>query len=62
MAQYDFRFLTEKQVATYKSDSTSFWFEVGKVLELPDVRSDEILMEVVLPYLTEHGLADNKFA
>ncbi len=58
MAQYDFRFLTEKQVATYKNVSTSFWFEVGKVLELPDVRSDdEILMEVVQPYLTEQGLA-----
>ncbi|HHK0662505.1 TPA: DUF262 domain-containing protein [Pseudomonas aeruginosa] len=63
MAQYDFRFLTEKQVVTYKNDSTSFWFEVGKVLELPDVRSDdEILMEVVLPYLTEQGLASNRFA
>lgn len=63
MVQYDFRFLTEKQVATYKNDSTSFWFEVGKVLELPDVRSDdEILMEVVLPYLKEQGLASNRFA
>ncbi|EMG2114288.1 DUF262 domain-containing protein [Pseudomonas putida] len=63
MSQYDFRFLTEKQVASYKSDRASFWFEVGKVLSLPDVRSDdEILMEVVLPYLTEQGLDTNRFA
>ncbi|MBC3881556.1 DUF262 domain-containing protein [Undibacterium sp. LX40W] len=63
MSQYDFRFLTEKQIAAYQFDTNSFWFEVGKVLSMPDVRSDdEILMEVVLPYLAEHKWADNKFA
>ena len=63
MAQYHFRFLTEKQVATYSDDPASRWFEVGKVLNLPDVRSvDEIPFEVVLPYLEKNGLASNSFA
>lgn len=63
MAQYHFRFLTEKQVVTYKDDPTSHWFELGKVLSLPDVHSDdEVLLEVVMPYLAEHGLASNRFA
>ena len=63
MAQYHFRFLTEKQVAAFSDDPSSRWFEVGKVLSLPDVRSvDEIPFEVVLPYLEKHGLASNSFA
>lgn len=63
MAQYHFRLLTEKQVAAFGDDPSSCWFEVGKVLSLPDVRSvDEIPFEVVLPYLEKHGLASNSFA
>lgn len=63
MARYHFRFLTAKQVAAYKDDSGAHWFEVGKVLTLPEVRSDdEILLEVVLPYLEQHGLTSNRFA
>lgn len=63
MAQYHFRFLTEKQVAANSHDSASHWFEVGKVLSLPDVSSvDEILFDVVLPYLEKHGLDPNSFA
>jgi hypothetical protein len=63
MAQYHFRLLTEKQVAAFGDDPSSRWFEVGKVLSLPDVRSvDEIPFEVVLPYLEKHGLASNSFA
>ncbi|GGE43231.1 hypothetical protein GCM10007421_16810 [Halopseudomonas oceani] len=63
MVHYDFRFLTEKQVAAYQSDATSYWFEVGKVLSLPEVKSDDqILLEVVLPYLEQEGLAGDSFA
>lgn len=63
MAQYHFRFLTEKQVAVFCDDHLSSWFEVGKVLSLPEVRSvDEIPFEVVLPYLEKRGLASNSFA
>ncbi|KWR88163.1 DUF262 domain-containing protein [Cupriavidus sp. IDO] len=63
MAQYHFRFLTEKQVAAYSGDPTSHWFEVGKVLSLPDVRSvDEIPFEVVFPYLAQHGFESNAFS
>ena len=63
MAHYHFRFLTEKQVSAFSDDPSSRWFEVGKVLSLPDVRSvDEIPFEVVLPYLEKHGLASNSFA
>lgn len=63
MSQYHFRFLAGKQVAAYRDDPSSHWFEVGKVLSLPNVRSvDEIPFEVALPYLEQHGLAFNSFA
>lgn len=63
MAQYHFRFLTEKQEEMYRNDPESHWFEIGKVLTLPEVRSvDEIPFDVVLPYLEQHDLASNSFA
>jgi len=63
MAHYQFRFLTKIQVDTYNSNPETHWFEVGKVLNLPEVDSvDEIPFEVVLPYLELHNLASNSFA
>ncbi|RZT98266.1 uncharacterized protein DUF262 [Advenella incenata] len=63
MTQYQFRFLTKQQEETYNNDSKAHWFEVGKVLTLPEVESvDEIPFDVVLPYLKLCGLDSNSFA
>lgn len=63
MTKYDFRFLTSKQVESAVSNPKSHYFEVGKVLQLPQVETfDKIPFDVAIPYLTPFGLERNTFA
>ena len=34
---YDFRFLTDDEIKKYKDDSNYYWFEVGQILNMPDL-------------------------
>lgn len=62
MMSFDFRFLTAKE---YKKDSESdeaYWFEVGEILNFPDVETDDEILDVVAEFLNQIGLSDNRYA
>ncbi|MES2899496.1 MAG: DUF262 domain-containing protein [Pseudomonadota bacterium] len=62
-AMYNFRFLTDKQFQNLNLKAHGEWFEVGKVLSLPEVKTvDQITFKVVLPYLKAIQLHENEFA
>lgn len=63
MTEFDFRFLTEKQAETAKSNPNVHYFRVGQILEMEEVATvDKIPRSVVQPYLASVGLEDNDFA
>lgn len=63
LMSYNFKFLTHDQFLQSKLKNEKFWFRIRDILTFPDVpTTDKILFNVVLPYLTEHGLAENEFA
>jgi len=58
---YNFRFLTDKQYASSKDDQ--FWYCLHDILKEPFYSdSDDVLMNVVLPFLASNGLEGNIFA
>ncbi len=60
---YHFRFLTESQFRSFQEKGEAHWFEVGKVLSLPEVDSvDKIPFKATMPYLKNHGLDSSEFA
>lgn len=62
---YNFKFLTDAQYDSARSnpDSKRHWFCLHEILKFPQYEgSDDVLMEVVIPYLDTHQLAGNAFA
>ena len=62
---YRFNFLTDKQfeVSHEAEEKKHQWFCMHEVLNFPDVAGvDDVLFNVVMPYLAENGLSDNEFA
>lgn len=58
---YNFRFLTDKQFAASKNDY--HWYCLHNILKEPSYsESDDVLMKVVLPYISNNRLEDNAFA
>ncbi|MCY0967156.1 DUF262 domain-containing protein [Parathalassolituus penaei] len=65
LMKYDFRFLTDEQYnkSIASQDSKRHWFCLHEVLKFPAKSSStEVLLQVVQPYLMEHGLIGNVFA
>ena len=63
MTEFDFRFLTDKQFKASRLDPNVYFFRVGEILEMKEVKTqDQIAFDIVVPYLTDLGLADNAFA
>ena len=61
MMQYNFRFLTDKQFAESKGDH--HWYCLHNIMkEAAYKESDDVLLNVVLPYISQHDLADNAYA
>ncbi|AWY01110.1 hypothetical protein A8139_14835 [Marinomonas primoryensis] len=61
MMQYSFRFLTDKQFKSSKE--VHHWYCLHDLLKEPSYTdSDDVLMNVVLPYISKHELNDNTFA
>lgn len=62
---YRFNFLTDKQfeVSQEAEEKKHHWLCMHEVLNFPDVAGvDDVLLNVVMPYLAEHGLSENEFA
>lgn len=61
MMQYNFRFLTDKQFKSSKGEH--HWYCLHNLLkETAYTDSDDVLMNVVLPYISKHDLDKNTFA
>ncbi|EAR55876.1 hypothetical protein SKA34_16945 [Photobacterium sp. SKA34] len=61
MMQYNFRFLTDKQFE--ESRGEHHWYCLHNILrEASFSESDDVLMNVVLPYVAKHSLQENTFA
>lgn len=59
--EYNFKFLTKTQYESSLGRTDVHWYRVGEILN-DDVPIDQFLLNVAMPYLTEHGLANNEFA
>lgn len=61
MMYYNFRFLTDKQFSESKEDY--HWYCLHSLLkEASYSESDDVLLNVVIPYLSKHYLTDNAYA
>lgn len=59
---YDFQFLTSEAFAKKPVDDDNFWFEVGQILQFPEVETDDEIVDHVIEYLDKVGIQDNRFA
>jgi hypothetical protein len=61
MMLYNFRFLTDKQFSESKEDH--HWYCLHDLLkEVSYSESDDVLLNVVMPYLSKHDLINNAYA
>jgi len=61
MMKYNFRFLTNKQFAESKGEH--HWYCLHDILKEASYKeSDDVLLNVVMPYIAKHDLADNTYA
>ncbi len=59
---HDFQFLTAEGRAKKPSDDANAWFEVGKVLEFPEVETADEIVDHVLDHLASIGQTGNSYA
>lgn len=65
LMQYSFSFLTESNFKASREakDKKHHWFCMHEVLNFPDcANDDDVSSNVVMPYLAEHDLTENRFA
>ena len=60
MMEYNFRFLTDKQFLESKGHH---WYCLNNILkEASFTEADDVLLNVVMPYIAKHNLTDNAYA
>lgn len=63
MMKYEFEFLTAAEYDNDQKIGNKYWFEVGKVLQLPEVETlDKVPLKVVLPVLKSFGIGENEYS
>ncbi len=60
--EYNFQFLTEKQIDKDKNNLDVRWYRMHDAYKLPKVALSQIPFKIVLPELKKYGLEDNYFA
>ena len=62
MMNFDFQFLTVEEFQQKSADSSVHLFEVGAVLDFPEIENNDDVLDIVMNYLEKHNLSSNQYA
>lgn len=62
MMSYDFQFLSGEDFQKKSTENNAHWFEVGKILDFPEIENNDDVLDIVMSYLDKNNLSSNQYA
>lgn len=62
MMSFDFQFLTVEEFQKKSAEQSTHWFDVGAILDFPEIENYDDVVDIVLDYLEKHELTSNSYA